>query len=282
MQPASEAPSTPRRRKARSLIHSASSPIARRDPVALPRVVSKAEEAAFATVEAELGGREKLVAALSLAKLSERERQVVGMIADPDNDGRSLARICAQGEIGLGRLLGIFREAVLARGQVIAITRIAQKVPDVAAAVMEDATPGWRICLACLGAKQVEEKNPDTKEMELVPCGRCNGRGEVYHRPDHDVQKTALQISGLLDKGGAKITTIVAQQQTGGGGSPDTGMFDQLMGALDGALYGKGRDRLRRQREEDGDGVVEGEVEDASYEGNPEGSNNSESESEAN
>lgn len=206
------------------------------------RAVTAADEAAFAALETEVGGRPALVAVLAAADLSAEESLIVGSLADPANDGISLAKVCLGGNVSLGRLMKIFQAAALAKGQAKAIARVAEKLPDVAAGVMEDAVKGARTCGRCQGIGTVEAKQADgTKGME--ECSACFGRGMVPYLPPVDIRKMALQVGGLLDKGtGNKI--VIAQQQINTGAA-DTQQFDKLMGALDAALYGTGRDRLR-------------------------------------
>lgn len=216
--------------------------------------VSLTDEAAFAAIERELGGRQRLVSILSSAQFPKAESTVVGMIADPENDDVSLAKVCALGGVPLSKLLKMFKEATLARGQLLSLSRIAEKLPDVAAAVMDDAIPGERPCPTCNGLTTVMMSvgGPDAAPT-AVPCGNCKGTGLVRFVPDHDVQKTALQLGGLLQKGG-NITQIVAQQNNGGG----TGSFDDLVGALDKVIYGTGRERFARAS--GGDDTVDAEI----------------------
>lgn len=221
------------------------------------RDITPAEEAAFATIEAEMGGRGRLVAALSTAQLPKDLTQVLGMIADPLHDHESLAKICALGNVGLAKLLKMFQEAVRTRSHLIAHTRIAEKLPDVAAAVMEAATPGWRPCLNCLATGIVTVVVPDRDaEGKIIPeafhderkiCGTCQGRKQVWYEPEHEAQKTALKIGGILDTGkkGAGVNLSVLQQNTQIN-PQDTGNYDRMMEALDGVLYGQGRERLAR------------------------------------
>lgn len=228
------------------------------------RQVTPTEEAAFAVIEAEMGGRQKLVATLVTAQLDDATSQLLGAIADPQHDTESLAKICALYGVAPAGLMKVFRTAVLTRGQMIATARIAEKAPDVAAAVMEDAIPGDKVCGKCLGARttqRVKEKKDGEIIWEDVACEDCGGRGMVHYRPDHDVQKTALQIAGLLERGGGvKVTTLVANQNLNAG--TDSGSYDKLIGALDGVIYGKGRDRMRSApgQAADSDTPIEGEV----------------------
>lgn len=220
------------------------------------RQITQSELAAFATVEAEMGGRAKLVATLSTAQLPSKIYAVLGMIADPRHDKETLGQICALGGVGLAELIAVFQSAATARGKMLAITRIAEASPDVAAAVMEEATPGVKACPRCLGAQKLPKPTADDPTA-VADCPDCSGLGTIYHRPDHDVQKTALKIAGLLDagKGGVNIAVLQNQMNQSKG---DVGEFDTFMEGLDALLYGTGRDRVNRQTED----VVEGEVAD--------------------
>lgn len=236
--------------------------------VPIQRQVTPAEEAAFAMIEAEMGGRGRLVSALSTAQLPPTLEKVLGMIADPQHDHVSLAKICALGEVSLSKLLGMFKTAVLARGQLLAIARTAERLPDVAASVMDDSVAGWRMCIGCEGSQEIEVKvlpvgaKPGDAPIDArIPCPSCGGRGRTYWQPPHDMQKTALMIGGLLDKGGPKITTIVANQNIQAG--TDSGSYDSLIGALDKHLYGEGRGRTHHPAgvdANDGINIIEGEV----------------------
>lgn len=218
------------------------------------KIVTPAEEAAFATIEADMGGRQKLVSTLSTAQLPKDISRILGAIADPDNDKVSLAKVCAAHDVSLAKLLDVFKTALLARGRLAATVRIASALPEVAQAVMDDAVGGDRVCPDCLGAKRLAE--PTTEDPEkTVPCGLCKGVGTRRFVPDHEVQKTALKIGGLLEHGsGMKIAVNQNMLNLGGGGA-DSESYDRLVAALDTRLYGGGRARLRAGD----DDVVEGE-----------------------
>ncbi len=222
------------------------------------RTVSPAEEAAFATVETEMGGRQKLISTLSTAQLPKPIARILGAIADPANDGVSLAKVCAAHDVSLAKLLEVFRSALLARSQMAATVRIATALPEVAQQVMDDAVGGRRVCSTCLGAKRLAA--PTEKDSEATePCPACKGVGEVQFVPDHEVQKTALKLGRLLDSGGMKIAVNQNTLNLGGGGA-DAESYDRLVAALDTRLYGGGRARLRAGDEDPPDDVVEGET----------------------
>lgn len=214
------------------------------------RQVTPQEEAAFATLETEVGGRQALVSILATATLPKGMDQVLGMIADPLHDHESLARVCALGGVKIGALLKVFEEAALTRGRLLATTRIAKALPDVAAGVMEAATPGEKTCRACLGAGRVPQPTAEDPNA-TQPCGPCKGTGLVYYEPDHEVQKTALKLGRLLDTGrqgpGVGVSLNVLQQQTALNPG-DTGSYDTLVKLLDTRIYGEGRERLASMR----------------------------------
>lgn len=222
------------------------------------RALTQSELAAFATLETEMGGRARLVATLAGANLNGKLYAVLGMIADPQHDRESLGEICAAGGVQLSELMSVFQAAAKTRGQMLAISRIADRAPDVAVGVMEAAIPGVKECPRCLGARvldaPVNEQNPDGKQA----CPNCNGAGTIYHLPNHDVQKTALKISGLLDGGKGSVNLQVLNQQFNG--NTDVG-YDQLIEGLDTLLYGKGRERLSPPPPAGDEGeIVEGET----------------------
>lgn len=204
--------------------------------------VTPAQEVAFATVEAEMGGRQKFVSTLSTAQLPVEVERVLGAIADPANDKLSLARICALHDVSLPKLLDVFKAALMARGKLQAHVKIASRLPDVAAAVMDDAVAEDRVCGTCLGARTMPAPTPEDPDA-TKSCGTCKGRGVVRHQPDHEVQKTALKIGGLLETGRG-VSIAVNQQTLHMGGAADSASYDTLIAALDGALYGRGRERL--------------------------------------
>jgi hypothetical protein len=216
------------------------------------RSLTPMEEAAFAALETELGGRSALVAALSAAHLPKGMDPVLGLIADPIHQHESLGQICALAGVRIPALLEVVKSAALVKGQILATQRVAMALPDVAAAVMLDATPGLRDCGRCLGARYISKptnENPDAQ----AECPECQGTGTIVHRPDHDVQKTALKIGGLLGgpgggkAGGVNVAVLQSTTQVNPG---DSTTYDAMIGLLDRALYGEGRDRLRQGREQ--------------------------------
>jgi hypothetical protein len=185
-----------------------------------------------------------MIAVLSAAKLDKRMDRFLRMLADPDNDKRSLGQLCTDTQLSLAGLLDLFHTSAKARAKAISISRIAKHLPDVASAVMEDAIPGQRTCPTCLGAKQLAAPTPDAP-LAMAPCPDCHGLGEVRHTPDHEVQRTALKLGELLNEGkgsGTHISMAMLQQAQGKSGGIE---YDSFLSLMDGLLYGRGRERFR-------------------------------------
>lgn len=222
------------------------------------RAATLSEIAAFQTIEVEMGGRARMVSILSSAQLPKAVDRILGMMIDPRYDQETLAQICLLGGVSLSTLSKAFGEAAKTRGQLLAWDRVAQRLPDVAAAVMEDAVPGLKTCPGCLGARMVPK--PTNEDADATgPCSTCQGTGLKHFQPDHDVQKTALKIGGMLDSGkagpGVNVAFLNQQLNTS---HADLEGYDQLMEGLDNLLYGKGRARARGAPVEEPE--IEGEV----------------------
>ncbi|HET9256302.1 MAG TPA: hypothetical protein VFO16_14045 [Pseudonocardiaceae bacterium] len=234
------------------------------------RRVHPAQSLAFSQLETELGGRTRLAMTLLGADLPKHLQQFVGILVDPAYDDYQLAEIAELAAVTLNELQKVFVDARKMHGIVVATDRIVTAAPDVAAAVMADAQAGWRLCVECLGARVVVkvERDASGREGEVqVDCPLCRGRGEVYHVPDHDTQKTALKLAGLLvEKGpGVSVTTIAASL------SRQAGDYDAVVSALDDVLYGDVRARFGAHALA-GDALAGGSPDDVLADGDPDGS----------
>lgn len=194
---------------------------------------------AFRELEEAAGGRDGLVARLSHGAASKEQEYLLGLIADPDNDARSLATICGMARVSVGHFIQMLKESGLARAQLAAIDKVSELLPQVAQSVMEQALPHFRRCPSCRGTKRIrtKSKDPETKQWveEEEECGACDEEGMVEVMPTHEREKTALEIGGLLKRGGSiNIQQGVQVKTTLGGGSAKTSsnfrtLTDQLM-----------------------------------------------------
>lgn len=218
---------------------------------------------ALSVVEHEAGGRQQLVAdtAAIADLLDPKYQKLAQLLADPRNDRKSLARLCNEAKVPVRGFLSLLRDTKLARAQLAASTRIADRLPEVAEDVMVRATTHYVTCSTCGGHKTVLHTALADGELrtELVECGICRGSGQVVAEPSHDVQKTALEIGGLIKKGGG--IQIGVQQNAGvrgGSGVVSMGTTVSFREATDKLLF-----PTQRRDEDDEDDAVDAEYVEA-------------------
>lgn len=180
---------------------------------------------ALATFEQAVGGRAALVSALQHAISTDDDEFVVGMIADPRNDLRSLGTICRQGNVKFTAILRLFRDAGFVKAQLEAFQRVWALLPEVAGDIAARSIPHYVVCSGCGGDKVVlvkekqEQENGREIEVEIErPCPFCRGAGEILKEPDFERQKLTLEIGRMLPAKGAGVQVGVqvnAQQQVG-------------------------------------------------------------------
>jgi hypothetical protein len=211
--------------------------------ITIPKV-SPATAASFQAFESICGGREALVTKLSLVASSKDEDYVVGLLADPRYDRESLASLCRIGKVSLQRLMSLYRDAALVSAQVGAIDRVATGLPAVAADVMTRAIEHRVTCPICQGLTTITPApTKDKPNPTPEPCRACGGFGSTVAQPEHEVQKTALELGGLLKKGGGGLT--IQQNNTQVALAGGAAGFDEMIEKLDEVLFGTARDRVK-------------------------------------
>lgn len=177
---------------------------------------SPAVIAALAQLEEALGGRDKLVEALITAPPEAECDRLLGLVADPRNDGRSLASLCGEVNLTLGEFLRLYRDARVAKAQVLALHEVAEKAPTVVRDVMRRAENHYRVCDTCHSTGEVTrivkagDGTPAGPHTET--CTECGGIGEVLVDASLDHQKLALDLVGLVTKGGP--STVIDNSRT--------------------------------------------------------------------
>lgn len=174
------------------------------DP-ALP-AVAKAIDA----LEAAMGGREALIDTLSLSHDPDTD-YLLGLIADPRHDDKSLSVLCDMGNITPGQLLRLYRDAKIARAQVLALDAVAKDLPAIATDVTRRAQNHYRLCAECRGTGSVKDKLGT-----VLPCAGCDGAGQVLAEASLDHQKLALDLAGLLSKGSGPTVNVLNAQTSAG------------------------------------------------------------------
>lgn len=151
----------------------------------------------FVTV---LGGREKLVEALSVATDVREVNEIATLLLDPRYDGLDLRRLCALANLTVADLFSAYKKAVIVKAHVEAIDLVAKKLLPVVEDVMQRAAPFEVACYACGGTGLlVDEQKPDDPPGI---CDQCRGHGKLLQLPDLDRQKLALELGQLVQRSG--------------------------------------------------------------------------------
>lgn len=205
-------------------------------------------------IEAEMGGRTTLVGMLVLAPLTPDLRYALGMLGDPKNAAKSLAQICAMGNILPGDLLKHLASAALLRGKVRASQKIGEGIAAVAEDVMRRAAPYEDVCHACRGIGMfTADPTPAAPNPSPASCDTCLGTGKLRYTPDLERQKLAIDMAQLLPKSGG---IQIAMQQTLTSGGSGGGAIERLQALTDKILYGSGESSIVEGETAEGDDDV--------------------------
>lgn len=194
-------------------------------------------------IERDLGGRAQLVGMLSLAPLTPDLRYTLGMLGDPQSDGKSLAHICAEGNILPGELLKQLASAALLRGKVLASQSIGDGIAAVTRDVMKKAAPYEDLCHACRGIGTITpDPTPDQPNPSPETCDTCLGLKRLLYQPDLERQKLAIEMAQLLPKSGGINIAQINAASGGDAGSGGMGSLEALQALTDQILYERGGD----------------------------------------
>lgn len=211
----------------------------------------------LAQVERDLGGRAQVAGMLALAPLTADLRYILGLLGDPRQQGKSLAEVCALGNILPGELLRHLTTAAMVVGKVKVAKTVGDGMAAVAQDVMRRAAPFEEACGACRGTGSI---TPEPTKAETNPgpgpCETCAGVGRLRYLPDLARQELALELAHLLPKGGGLqiLNQNIAQASGGHVGGDGLSVLDRLTDLSDQVLYGQAK------RGAAGDDVVEGET----------------------
>lgn len=193
--------------------------------------------------EVALGGRAQLVASLAIDD-APRIRDLVEKLIDPHYKAFSLAYLAETVDITLTDLLRAYRNATLAKAQILATQFVAEKLPAIVKDIVEHAVPFESPCAACDGQGVMSVK-PTKKcpapDPATIPCRICNGKKVVMRQPSLDHQRLALELGEILKppKGG---TTFLQQFNLNAGeglGATKPGSLEQMQQAVTGLLFNR-------------------------------------------
>ncbi len=190
-------------------------------------------------LEREVGGRSEVIQSLVTAPQSRDVKYLLGLLADPENQRRSLAEICALAKIVPGTVLELMERGVKARTRVIASHIVAQGTAAMVRDVMQKAAPYQDACGACQGTGTI---TPDPTEVNPnptpVPCKTCLGGGKLLYDADGECRKLGLEMAGLTAKGGGIVINnsnqVLAPTLLGGGMA-----LEAFQEAMDRVLFGQ-------------------------------------------
>lgn len=189
-------------------------------------------------LEADLGGRQNLVQALTFAKQTKDVRYLLGLIADPEHGAMSLAEICRSGRILPGELVTALASGAELRSQLLAKQLIARKIPGVVGEVMSKAAEYEDDCLECQGVgTTTAEPSAEDRNPSPVTCDICKGGGRLKYPADPKCRDLALEMAGLVGGsiGGSviNVNNNIANIQ---GGSYEG--LERMQEAMDAVLFG--------------------------------------------
>lgn len=191
-------------------------------------------------LEADLGGRQNLVQALTFAKQTKDVRYLLGLIADPEHSAMSLADICRAGRILPGELVTALASGAELRSQLLAKQLIARGIPGVVGEVMHRAAEYEDDCLECMGTgTTVAEPSPQDRNPAPVTCETCKGGGRLKYPADPKCRDLALEMAGLVGGaiGGSVINVNQHVQMANFQGGSYEGL-ERMQEAMDAVLFG--------------------------------------------
>lgn len=200
--------------------------------------VPKAAADAFAQFETSVGGRAALIAVLSMAEMTPEIEAVLCAVGDPKHDTIPLADICAAHALQPGHVVMAYHRAQMQQVQILALSAVAARVPEVVAEIVRMALPRTEECETCHGKGTVPAPRRKTRGRKPSPlaCPACGGKGKMHHAGQGSQQDRVLDLARLVSKGGGvnvavQANTTVTPQAGGGGTSSPLGQLQQAIQA---------------------------------------------------
>lgn len=207
--------------------------VAKRQAAFTPVVIEQLQ-----TLEQQLGGRSELVGLLMLAPLTPDLQYILGLLGTPSNSQKTLATICAEGNLTPGQLLQHLEASALLRGKVLSAQVVSKTLPAVVQDIMQKAVPFEAACSNCQGTATItQDPTPDTPNPSPEPCPVCIGTGRLVYQPNLERQKLALEMGRMLPKGGGILIQQNNQNGGGGAGTLGGGTLEQITRLTDRLLY---------------------------------------------
>src|SRR3972149_1647217 len=165
------------------------------------RRLSASLDQALSSLEAALGGRQKLIDVLSRSSNPAIQVLVHSLATNAEYHQKTFAELCAAANITVADLLKGYQQGLKLLAQTLAMMPIAAELPAVAADAMMRARPHEITCGVCQGTGTVTpEPTKKVPNPSPQPCAGCQGTGRLSQIPEFDRQKLALDLGGMLPK----------------------------------------------------------------------------------
>lgn len=189
---------------------------------------------ALAKLEESAGGRAAFLETLqSTDGLTKEEETLVTLLAHPSYHRHTFASLCVIAKVTAAQAIRLFTKAKGAQAYQVAITKIYEKLPEVAEDVAFRSLPHTDTCPSCQGQPVPEDGTS--------PCRKCRGRGVINKPPSIKHQEWSLQIGELLKPAGG-VTINNNQMQLNNNGAGVVRTSSDFRAATDKLLY-PGRQR---------------------------------------
>lgn len=196
----------------------------------------EAVSGSVAQIEQVMGGRGRIIEALLNAPPSPAYQSLIAIVADPGNDRRSLASLCAEAQFTIGELIEVYKKGRMALATVESINVVADHTVAVVEDVMVRAAPHLVTCGECGGTSSVTD--PEKPDAPPEPCESCRGTGTRTILPDLDRQKYALDLAGLGPKKVPQTLVTVDNRKVNLRDASRANM-DRILHAADAVLRGQ-------------------------------------------
>ena len=188
------------------------------------RTLKNKAKASLDRFEDAIGGRENLIDTLALSNLDKKQEHFLRLLCDPNRQRDSLVTIARDCGLQPVAVLDLFRHASFAKANALAMGKLTEALPAVAADIAEKSVDSKVECPTCFGDMYIKEG---------IECPSCFGRGKVMRTSDLDRQKILMEVTGVLKKGPGVAVNV----QQNNIQAPQANMFSSYVKKTDDAAY---------------------------------------------
>lgn len=185
-------------------------------------------------VKVALTDREVLLAQLAHFVLTDRQKLLVqALLASKEKPDLDIHQLLLGIHMSALEFLNILREARMAFSNYQTQEIIDKHRPKVVESAMKAAESKTKRCPECKGKGELKSPHPEEAPVE---CPSCYGKGKITILPDHERAITALEISGVLKKGGG-VAVVVNNSNNS---APEWRSSSDFRKETDKLMYGSG------------------------------------------